>query len=165
MGLAVTNAARFASSAVLDGTNRQQGRATSAAHNLKVVRAMAGRRSKHECVSVGPLELKGLPDPVDTVAVRWEPLGGSATNAVPLPGRLSVRPVVGVIGRETETAAMSDAFERVVSKAARPLKTGPPPLPPVRLWRAQSGVQVLTSATDVRSLGADWPPVSTTVRA
>ena len=84
-----------------------------------VVRAMAGRRSKHECVSVGPLELKGLPDPVDTVAVRWEPLGGNATNAVPLPGRLSVRPVVGVIGRETETATMADAFKRVVAGDGR----------------------------------------------
>ncbi len=84
-----------------------------------VVRAMAGRRSKHECISVGSLELKGLPDPVDTVAVRWEPLGGNATNAVPLPGRLSARPVVGVIGRETETAAMSDAFKRVVAGEGR----------------------------------------------
>src|ERR1700730_9236182 len=26
-----------------------------------VVRAMAGRRSKHDCVAVGPLELKGMP--------------------------------------------------------------------------------------------------------
>src|SRR5207344_1577607 len=65
------------------------------------------------------LELKGLPDPIDTVAVRWEPLGGNATNAVPLPGRLSVRPVVGVIGRETETATMSDAFKRVVAGEGR----------------------------------------------
>src|SRR3954449_1359490 len=63
-----------------------------------VVRAMAGRRSKHECIRIGQLELKGLPNPVDTVAVRWEPLGGNSTNAVPLPGRLSMRPVVGVIG-------------------------------------------------------------------
>ena len=57
-----------------------------------VVRAMAGRRSRHECDPVGPLALKGLPDPVETVEVRWEPLGGTATNAVPLPGRLGVRP-------------------------------------------------------------------------
>src|SRR5207249_2503530 len=34
-----------------------------------VVRAMAGRRSRHECMAVGPLVLKGLPDPVDTVEV------------------------------------------------------------------------------------------------
>ncbi len=48
-----------------------------------VVRAMAGRRSRHECASVGPLVLKGLPDPVETVEVRWVPLGGPASNAVP----------------------------------------------------------------------------------
>jgi class 3 adenylate cyclase/tetratricopeptide (TPR) repeat protein len=84
-----------------------------------VVRAMAGRRSKHECISVGPLELKGLPDPVETVAVRWEPLAGTATNAVPLPGRLSVRPAVGVVGREAETATLLDAFKRVVAGEGR----------------------------------------------
>src|SRR5438309_1368562 len=65
-----------------------------------VVRLMAGRRSRHECISVGQLALKGLPDPVETIEVRWEPLREEATNSVPLPGRLSVRPAVGVVGRE-----------------------------------------------------------------
>jgi len=40
-----------------------------------VVRAMAGRRSHHQCRPLGELELKGLSEPVDTVAVLWEPLG------------------------------------------------------------------------------------------
>ena len=84
-----------------------------------VVRAMAGRRSRHECNPVGPLVLKGLPDPVETVEVRWEPLGGTATNAVPLPGRLSVRPAAGVVGREAEMATMSDAFKRVAGGEGR----------------------------------------------
>ena len=60
-----------------------------------VVRAMAGRRSRHVCRAVGPLALKGLPDPVDTVEVRWEPLAGAATSGVPLPSRLTARPTVG----------------------------------------------------------------------
>ena len=44
------------------------------------VRAMAGRRSRHECRSLGELALKGLPDPVETVEVVWEPLGGDGTG-------------------------------------------------------------------------------------
>src|SRR5207249_3919810 len=62
---------------------------------------------------------KGLPDPVETVEVRWEPLGGSATNGVPLPDRLGVRPRAGVVGREAEMATMSEAFKRVAGGEAR----------------------------------------------
>ena len=51
-----------------------------------VVRLMAGRRSRQEYNALGPLALKGLPDPVETVEVRWEPLGRAATNVVVLPG-------------------------------------------------------------------------------
>ena len=39
-----------------------------------VVPLMAGRRNRHVCRSVGVMTLKGLPDPVDTVEVIWEPL-------------------------------------------------------------------------------------------
>src|SRR5438552_15744702 len=78
-----------------------------------VVRLMAGRRSRHECKPIGPLTLKGLPEPVEAVEVRWEPLGGTAATAVPLPGRLGVRPRAGVVSREAEMTTMSDAFKRV----------------------------------------------------
>jgi class 3 adenylate cyclase len=84
-----------------------------------VVRAVAGRRSRHECRSRGPLVLKGLPDPVETVEVVWEALGESATSAVPLPGRLSVRPAAGVVGREAEIATISDAFTRAAGGEGR----------------------------------------------
>ena len=39
------------------------------------LRLTAGRRNRHECRSLGELTLKGLPDPVETVEVVWEPLG------------------------------------------------------------------------------------------
>jgi class 3 adenylate cyclase len=84
-----------------------------------VVRLMAGRRSRHECTSVGPLLLKGFPDAVETVEVRWEPLGGTATNNVPLPDRLGIRPAAGVIGRAGETATIVDAFKRVAGREGR----------------------------------------------
>ncbi len=79
-----------------------------------VVPAMAGRRSRHECRSVGGLDLKGLPEPIETVAVLWEPLGGGeARAAIPLPGRLAARPAVGMVGRENEMTVITAATKRV----------------------------------------------------
>ena len=49
------------------------------------LRLTAGRRSRHECRPLGELALKGLPDPVETVEVLWEPLGGAETAVVPFP--------------------------------------------------------------------------------
>ncbi len=64
--------------------------------SAQIVPAMtAGRRSRHECRAIGPLTLKGLPDPVETVVeVLWDLLGGRRPreSKVPLPGRLAVRP-------------------------------------------------------------------------
>ncbi len=80
---------------------------------------MAGRRSRHECRSIGELDLKGLPDPVETVEVIWEPLGGAETNTVSLPGRLVVRPAVGVVGRDSEVQAIADAAKRVATGEGR----------------------------------------------
>ncbi len=72
-----------------------------------IVRLTAGRRSRHECHSLGELTLKGLPGPVETVEVMWQPPDrADAETAVPLPARLGVGPATGVVGREAETAAM-----------------------------------------------------------
>jgi class 3 adenylate cyclase/tetratricopeptide (TPR) repeat protein len=85
-----------------------------------VVRAMAGRRSRQECRSVGELQLKGLPDPVEAVEVVWEPLGGAEISAaLSLPGRLVVRPAVGVVGRDPEVQAIGDAAKRVTAGEGR----------------------------------------------
>lgn len=84
-----------------------------------VVRLMAGRRSQHEYNPLGPLALKGLPEPVDTVEVRWEPLDSATANAVPLPGGLGALPRVGVVGRSVELATMTDATKRVAAGEGR----------------------------------------------
>lgn len=85
-----------------------------------VVPLMAGRRNRHVCRSVGVMTLKGLPDPVDTVEVIWEPLvTAEAGGAVPLQTRLTVRPTVGVVGREIETALLAAAFKRVANGEGR----------------------------------------------
>ena len=78
-----------------------------------IVRLTAGRRSRHECRSLGELALKGLPNPVTSVEILWEPLGGDRTaTSIPLPARLAVRPAVGVVGRENEVTTITDAFKR-----------------------------------------------------
>lgn len=38
-----------------------------------LVRAMAGRRSPHAFASLGQIGLKGLPEPIETLEVVWEP--------------------------------------------------------------------------------------------
>ncbi len=85
----------------------------------EVVRLMAGRRSQHEYTPVGSLALKGLSDPVESIEIGWAPLGGTAPGVVPLPGRLVVRPAVGVVGREPELATLLDASKRVAAGEGR----------------------------------------------
>jgi class 3 adenylate cyclase len=85
-----------------------------------IVRLMAGRRSRHECRSLGKLPLKGLTDPVETVEVLWEPIARTDTEiSIPLPGRLAVRPAVGVVGREAEMQAITDATKRIAGGDGR----------------------------------------------
>ena len=84
------------------------------------VRLTAGRRMRHDSRSLGPLTLKGLRDPVDAVEVIWEPLGGTdLTETIPLPSRLAVGPPVGVVGRDTEVAAITHAVKVVESGGGR----------------------------------------------
>ncbi|HXW34764.1 MAG TPA: AAA family ATPase [Acidimicrobiales bacterium] len=81
----------------------------------ELVRANAGRRSSHTFTSLGELELKGLPDPIETLDVAWEPLGPEAPGSgrAPLPTRLTHRPAMGMIGRRNELAILAAATKRV----------------------------------------------------
>jgi class 3 adenylate cyclase/tetratricopeptide (TPR) repeat protein len=87
-----------------------------------IVRAVAGRRSPHPFRSVGALQLKGLPAPLDTHQIDWEPLADSVVPTapdLPLPTRLARRPSVGVIGREVELQLLGDGLKRVAAGAGR----------------------------------------------
>ncbi len=88
-----------------------------------LARASAGRRSAHSFTSLGELELKGLPEPIETLLVSWEPLQAEApgSGTVPLPTRLTHPPAVGVIGRENEFALLEGAAKRVASGEGREL--------------------------------------------
>jgi class 3 adenylate cyclase len=88
-----------------------------------LVRANAGRRSTHTLTSLGALELKGLPEPIEALEVSWNPLeaGAPGSGRVPLPTRLTHRPSVGVIGREHELALLEFAAKRVAGDERREL--------------------------------------------
>ena len=58
-----------------------------------LVKGMAGRRRFHRLERVGPLELKGLPDAVESYEVVWEPLGGDAEEQ----GGVPFRPVSATV--------------------------------------------------------------------
>ena len=86
----------------------------------ELVRAMAGRWVRLDFLPLGEIKLKGLPDPVATLALQWEPLTVvDPITPVPLPGRLSVRPGLGVVGRQVELTAIADAFKRVAAGGGR----------------------------------------------
>jgi class 3 adenylate cyclase len=88
-----------------------------------LVRANAGRRSSHTFTALGELELNGLPEPIETLDISWEPLGADAPGLgrVPLPVPLGHAPAVGIIGREDELASLDAAAKRVASGEGREL--------------------------------------------
>ncbi len=104
-GDAVVEAARLCASA-------RSGQVLVAA----LARAAAGRRSTYTFLPMGPLELKGLPEPLEVFDLAWTPIEvGLGAGEVPLPVRLSHRPAAGVVGRETELALLGSAIKKVAA--------------------------------------------------
>lgn len=69
----------------------------------RLVQALAAGGSGSTFQAVGPLDLKGLPGPVDVVEVEWEPR--------PVPARSELPPGEVLVGRERELATLADAVE------------------------------------------------------
>ena len=88
-----------------------------------LVRAAAGRRGAHAFRSLGEMDLKGLPEPLEALEVPWKSLLGADEGAgrVPLPARLAIAPVTGVVGRGFETGVLDDAWKRVAAGNGREL--------------------------------------------
>ncbi|MFN0092671.1 MAG: ATP-binding protein [Acidimicrobiales bacterium] len=68
------------------------------------VRAMARGRGGHELIPLGPLALKGLPEPVEACQLRWTP-SELPDERAPLPPELAVELTKAFVGREAELAA------------------------------------------------------------
>jgi class 3 adenylate cyclase/tetratricopeptide (TPR) repeat protein len=83
-----------------------------------LVRLMVGRHAAQTFVEIGPLELKGLPDPVPTVEVLWEP--AAVAGSVPMPGRLvgaASNALFGFFGRGPELEHLGEARKRAQSSS------------------------------------------------
>lgn len=89
----------------------------------QVVQALAGRRNPFVFSTIGEIELKGLPEPVETVEVEWERLPDladvSAEEPVPVPRPLTLQPSTGLIGRQQDLDILRDALKRVTTDEAR----------------------------------------------
>ena len=75
----------------------------------EMVAHLAGSRG-HEFRPLGSLELKGLPEPLATVEVPWEPLG-EGFGVLPLQAPLQEVPPGGFVGREAESERLAELLE------------------------------------------------------
>jgi predicted ATPase/class 3 adenylate cyclase len=75
----------------------------------EMARALAGTRGSHCFEPLGPIELKGLAEPVTVHEVRWEAL---AEAAPPLPTRLPVDRSLAFVGRASEREALERAWKQ-----------------------------------------------------
>ena len=74
-----------------------------------MARMAAGRRDGLSFTSVGVLELKGIPEPVEAFAVDWEPLGvEEVVGGSPLPAALRAAPPIAYVGRVGERERLSE---------------------------------------------------------
>ena len=78
-----------------------------------VVRLLAGSQAGHRFSGVGPLELKGLPAPVETFEVEWAPDAGLF---LPLPASIErAGATFRFVGRRTELERLRAAWERALT--------------------------------------------------
>jgi class 3 adenylate cyclase/tetratricopeptide (TPR) repeat protein len=78
-----------------------------------LVRLLVGRNAAQTFVEIGPIDLKGIPEPVNAVEVLWD--AASVEGSVPLPGRLvgaASDALFGFFGRLSELAALDDTRKR-----------------------------------------------------
>jgi predicted ATPase/class 3 adenylate cyclase len=82
----------------------------------QLVQLTVGRRARQEFVSLGDLELKGLPAPVAAVEVRWARSEAVQGEVLLLPARCMTAPAAGFVGRAAESAVLSSAFKGVTGE-------------------------------------------------
>jgi len=82
------------------------------------------RRTEHDFVTIGTLELKGLPEPVDAFEVSWTPAIALAT--VPLPHRLAITSPTGVVGRALEVERLATVLKATADGRRVVLLSGEP---------------------------------------
>jgi class 3 adenylate cyclase len=79
-----------------------------------VARALAGGRSDADFADLGPVELKGLPEPVPICEVVWQPTG----PAIPLPGLVTDMGRI-FVGRDGDLGRLTQLWKEAVAGERR----------------------------------------------
>lgn len=95
-----------------------------------LIHGLVASRGGFEFEHVGPLELKGVPDPVDSYRVAWSP---SAPERIPLPPLVELGERLTFVGRRTELSALADRLEAAASRARLVTIPGEPGIGKTRL--------------------------------
>ena len=115
----------------------------------ELVRLMAGRRNPHPHRPLGALELKGLPDPVESIEILWEPRGRGGATDVGLPTLLEEEGRFPFAGREKEAEQLFGAWGTVSTGTTRlVLIAGEPGIGKTRLT-SELAAQVATAGGTV----------------
>lgn len=82
-----------------------------------IVRVLAGTRSAHDVLAVGPIEGKGLPAPISACEVRWVPLAATSVGRLelPLPPQVEQVDTFGFVGRDDQHQALLGAWKTVLA--------------------------------------------------
>lgn len=133
-----------------------------------VVQALVGSRGEFRFVDLGPLELKGIAEPMPAWEVAWEP---AASTRIPLPPMFEAADRVSLVGREPELERLRAAYKEALG--GRPqlaLIAGEPGIGKTRLssefvrWAHGEGATVLLGRCDEEPLAAYEPIVEALTR-
>lgn len=82
-----------------------------------IVRVLAGTRSAHDVVAVGPIEGKGLPAPISACEVGWTPLAATGVGRIELalPPQVEQVDTFGFVGRDEQHQALLGAWKTVLA--------------------------------------------------
>lgn len=102
----------------------------------ETVRVLAGSRGGHAFTALGPVELKGLPEPIAVVEVGWSPAAeGGELAPVPLPPLLSFESAWTFVGRGNEVDKLEGLWQQAVAGVRVALLGGEPGAGKTRLAR------------------------------
>lgn len=136
----------------------------------ETMRVLAGSRGGHVFTSLGPVELKGLAEPVSVVEVGWSPLAEAGGVApVPLPARLAFESAWSFVGRAGEVERLAAMWREVVGGVRVALLGGEPGAGKTRLAREmavrahEQGALVLFGRVD-EGLAVAYQPFAEALR-